>query len=136
MSWISNMFSGTVGEVIGKVGEAADRIFTSDSERLQLKNELAKIEAEAKLKEQELEVQFEKEVTQRWVSDNDHWFTRLVRPLSYFWVVFFFTFIMLGDSNFGFNIRDSYIPVIETLLITMTIALFGSRGVEKVIRRK
>lgn len=136
MSWISNMFSGTVGEVIGKVGEAADRIFTSDAEKLQLKNELAKIEAEAKLKEQELEVQFEKEVTQRWVSDNDHWFTRLVRPLSYFWVIVFFTFVMIGDSNFGFNIRDSYIPVIETLLITMTIALFGSRGVEKVIRRK
>lgn len=136
MSWIGSIFSSSVGEVIGKVGEAADRIFTSDSEKLQLKNELVKIEAEAKLKELELENQYEKEVTQRWVSDNDHWFTRLVRPLSYFWVVFFFTFIMIGDTNFGFSIKEAYIPVIETLLITMTIALFGSRGVEKVIRRK
>lgn len=136
MSWITDIFSSSVGGVVESIGKVADNLITNDAERLQLKNELAKIEAEAKLKEQELEVQFEKEVTQRWVSDNDHWFTRLVRPLSYFWVVFFFTFIMLGDSNFGFNIRDSYIPVIETLLITMTIALFGSRGVEKIIRRK
>lgn len=136
MSWFTDIFSSSVGGVVESIGKVADNLITNDAERLQLKNELAKIEAEAKLKEQELEVQFEKEVTQRWVSDNDHWFTRLVRPLSYFWVVFFFTFIMLGDSNFGFNIRDSYIPVIETLLITMTIALFGSRGVEKIIRRK
>lgn len=136
MSWFSNIFSSSVGTVIDSVGNAIDNLVTSDEEKLKLKNELVKIEAKTKLKEQELEVQFEKEVTQRWVSDNDHWFTRLVRPLSYFWVVFFFTFIMLGDSNFGFNIRDSYIPVIETLLITMTIALFGSRGVEKIIRRK
>lgn len=136
MSWIGNIFSSSVGEVIKSVGDAADKIFTSTEEKLELQKELEKIQLEAKLKELELETQFEKEVTQRWVSDNDHWTTRLVRPLSYFWVVFFFTFIMLGDSNFGFNIRDSYIPVIETLLITMTIALFGSRGVEKIIRRK
>lgn len=136
MSWFSNVFSGSVGAVIDSVGNAIDNLVTSDEEKLKLKNELVKIEAETKLKEKELETQFEKEVTQRWVSDNDHWFTRLVRPLSYFWVIVFFTFIMIGDSNFGFNIRDSYIPVIETLLITMTIALFGSRGVEKIIRRK
>lgn len=136
MSWITDIFSSSVGGVVDSVGNAIDKLVTSDAEKLQLKNELVKIEAETKLKEKELETQFEKEVTQRWVSDNDHWITRLVRPLSYFWVVFFFTFIMLGDSNFGFNIRDSYIPVIETLLITMTIALFGSRGVEKIIRRK
>lgn len=136
MSWITDIFSSSVGGVVDGVGNAIDKLVTSDAEKLQLKNELVKIEAETKLKEKELETQFEKEVTQRWVSDNDHWITRLVRPLSYFWVVFFFTFIMLGDSNFGFNIRDSYIPVIETLLITMTIALFGSRGVEKIIRRK
>lgn len=136
MSWFSNIFSGSVGNVIDSVGNAIDNLVTSDEEKLKLKNELVKIEAETKLKEKELETQFEKEVTQRWVSDNDHWFTRLVRPLSYFWVIVFFTFIMIGDSNFGFNIRDSYIPVIETLLITMTIALFGSRGVEKIIRRK
>lgn len=136
MSWLSGIFSSTVGGVVDSVGNAIDKLVTSDSERLQLKNELIKIEAEAKLKELELENQYEKEVTQRWVSDNDHWFTRLVRPLSYTWVVFFFTFIMIGDSNFGFSIKEAYIPVIETLLITMTIALFGSRGVEKVIRRK
>ena len=136
MSWLSGIFNSTVGGVVDSVGNAIDKLVTSDSERLQLKNELTKIEAEAKLKELELENQYEKEVTQRWVSDNDHWFTRLVRPLSYTWVVLFFTFIMIGDSNFGFSIKEAYIPVIETLLITMTIALFGSRGVEKVIRRK
>ena len=136
MSFITDIFSSSVGSVVDSVGSAIDKLVTSDAEKLALKNELIKIQTDAKLKEQEIELEFDKQITQRWSSDNEHIITRLVRPISYGWVILFFTFIMIGDSNFGFTIKDSYIPVIETLLATMTVALFGSRGAEKIFRRK
>lgn len=136
MGLFSELFSSGVSGVVDSVGKAIDNLVTSDKERLEIHKELEKIKLDAAAKDKEIEALLEKEVTTRWVSDNDHWFTRLVRPLSYSWVVVVFTFIMIGDSNFGFNIKEAYIPVIETLLITMTVAFFGSRGIEKVIRRK
>ena len=136
MGLFSELFSSGVSGVVDSVGKAIDNLVTSDKERLEIHKELEKIKLDAAIKDKEIEALLEKEVTTRWVSDNDHWFTRLVRPLSYSWVVVVFTFIMIGDSNFGFNIREAYIPVIETLLITMTVAFFGSRGIEKVVRRR
>ena len=50
MSWLSDIFSSSVGEVVGKVGEAVDRLVTSDEERLRLANELKQIEVGAVLK--------------------------------------------------------------------------------------
>lgn len=132
MGWLGDLFGSSVAGVVDSVGNAIDKLVTSDEEKMQLKNELVKIQLDAKQKQDELDLQFEKEVTTRWTSDNEHIVTRLIRPLSYAWVIIFFTFIMIGDSNFGFNVKEAYVPVIETLLTTMTIALFGSRGVEKV----
>lgn len=49
MSWFTQLFSGGIDKVISSVGEAADRLVTSDEERLKLRNELALIEAKARL---------------------------------------------------------------------------------------
>ncbi len=39
------------------------------------------------------------------------------------------------DGNVGeFNVNQAYIPMLETILVTVTIAYFGSRGVEKVTK--
>ena len=39
---------------------------------------------------------------------------------------------MVADGNIGgFSIKEAYIPILETIVITVTIAYFGSRGVEK-----
>ena len=57
MSIITDIFSSSVGEVIEKTGSVINSLVTSDQERLQLKNELAKIELEANNKVRELELQ-------------------------------------------------------------------------------
>jgi hypothetical protein len=88
-----------------------------------------------KLQLQEKANDYEKEVTKRWVSDNEHFMTRLVRPLSYIFVLVLFAIMVLCDGNLGqFTINQSYISVIQTLLATMTVAYFGSRGIEKSIK--
>lgn len=132
MSWLSELFSSSVGSVIESVGKVADSLITSDQERLQLKNELVKIQLEATLKANEQANEAEAQITERWKSDNEHVITRLVRPISFGWVILLFSVVIVGDTNWGFSVKDAYIPVLESLLITMVLAYFGSRGLEKI----
>lgn len=43
MSWLSNLFAGGASNVIEAIGEAGDKIFTSDDERNQFQLELTKV---------------------------------------------------------------------------------------------
>ena len=131
MSWLSEIFSSSAGAIVDSIGKAADSLITSDEERIQLKNELVKIQLEATLKANEQANEAEAQITERWKSDNEHVITRLVRPLSFTWVILLFSVVIIGDTNWGFTVKDAYIPVIETLLTTMTIAYFGGRSIEK-----
>lgn len=132
MSWLSEVFSSSASAIVDSVGNAIDKLVTSDEEKLKLKNELVKIQLDATLKANEQANEAEEQITERWKSDNEHMVTRLVRPLSFSWVIVLFTVVIIGDSNWGFSVKDAYIPVLETLLTTMVIAYFGSRGVEKI----
>lgn len=135
MSWIKEIFTNSVGTVIEKTGEAIDQLVTSDEEKLQLKNELAKIELTAKSQADSIDLQYEQEVTKRWTSDNEHIITRLTRPLGFVYTLIMFTLIVIADGNiWNFSIKEVYIPVFETLLVTMVIALYGSRGAEKITK--
>lgn len=132
MSWISDLFNNSAGVIIDSVGNAIDKLVTSDEEKLQLKNELVKIQLEATLKANEQANEAEAQITERWKSDNEHLVTRLVRPLSYAWVILLFSSVVMMDGNLGqFKINVAYIPVIESLLVTMTLAYFGARTIEK-----
>lgn len=131
MSWLSEIFSSSASAIVDSVGNAIDKLVTSDEERLAMKNELIKIQLEATLKANEQANEAEAQITERWKSDNEHLITRLVRPLSYTWVIVLFSVVMIGDNNWGFTVKDAYIPVMETLLTTMTIAYFGGRTFEK-----
>ena len=139
MDWLTGLFSKGAGLVVDSVGNAVDKLVTSDEERLALKNELHTIRLNAQKESGLLASQANKEITKRWGSDNEHFITRLVRPVSYIWVVILFSFVVLLDGNLiingiAFSIKEAYIPVIETLLSVMTVAYFGSRGIEKVQR--
>ena len=129
--WLTDILTGSVDKVIDSIGNVADKLFTSDEERLKAKILIEKAQNELKLELGKQALEYDKQTTERWKSDNEHLMTRLIRPLSYAWVLFMFTVIMVGDGNWGFTIKEVYIPVIESLMVTMTIAYFGSRGIEK-----
>ena len=134
MSWLSELFTSSAAVLVDSVGKAIDSTFTTDEEKLKLKNELTTIITNHEAVMETKAIEFEQEITKRWTSDNEHIVTRLVRPISFLWVIILFTVVMIGDTNWGFVVKDAYIPVLETLLTTMTIAYFGSRGVEKSIK--
>ena len=134
MSWLGELFTSSAAVLVDSVGKAIDSTFTTDEEKLKLKNELTTIITNHEAVMETKAIEFEQEITKRWTSDNEHIVTRLVRPISFLWVIILFTVVMIGDTNWGFVVKDAYIPVLETLLTTMTIAYFGSRGVEKSIK--
>lgn len=130
--FLDKIFGGAIDKVVDSVGDAIDNIFTSDEERLKAKNELTKIRQAGHVDVIKLSNQYEADITKRWQSDNEHFVTRLVRPLVVVFLYALFGIIVLADGNLGeFSINETYIPVIQTLLVTVTVAYFGSRGLEK-----
>lgn len=143
MSWFTELFTGGVDKVVSAVGDAADKLITSDEERLTLKNELALIETKARLDALQMgldaEAKLEGEITSRWTSDmsSDDPLAKRVRPVSLIYLLLFMTVIIIGDSvtELAFDVKESYVSLIETLLVTVFVAYFGSRGFEKVLRK-
>lgn len=127
-----SILTGGIDKVVDSVGSAIDKLVTSDEERLQLQNALAEAKLNATLESENNYLKHEEEITKRWINDNEHFVTRLVRPTMVVWSYVLFTAVMIADGNIGgFVINPAYIPVLETIVITITIAYFGSRGLEK-----
>lgn len=133
---ISDFFTSGASTLVETVGTAIDKLVTSDEEKLVLKNKLQEAMNEYNLEIEQKWVQHEQEITKRWQSDNEHLLTRLVRPLSFAWVVILFSVVVIGDNAWGINVKDAYIPVLETLLTTMTVAYFGARTFDKHSKNK
>lgn len=135
MSWITEIFSSSVGTVIDSVGKIVDNLHTSDDEKLKAKAELLMLQTEFELKTKEIDLQYEQEVSKRWVSDNEHIVTRLTRPAIVLWSFVLLTIVMLLDGNIGeFTINEAYIPLLETIVVTSVVAYMGGRSVEKVTK--
>ena len=126
------MFTGSIDTIISSIGDAIDKNVTNDEEKLMLRNELFSIKQKGKVEATKLSNAYEKSVTKRWLSDNESIITRLVRPIITIFVYLLFGAVVLTDGNIGeFQINAAYIPVLQTLLVTVTVAYFGSRGLEK-----
>ena len=137
MSWFSTMLSGGVDKIVDSVGTAVDKIVTSDEEKLILKNELVKIQLDAKQKQDELEVQFEQEITSRWKSDNEHGLTRLVRPAIVVWSFALLTIVVIADGNLGnFAVRAEYIPLVAQIVVASVVSYMGARSFDKYTKNK
>lgn len=74
------------------------------------------------------------EISKRWESDmkSDSWLSKNTRPLSLIFLTVSMVFLILLDSlNIDFEVGQEWIQLLQTLLVTVYIAYFGSRGAEK-----
>ncbi len=82
-----------------------------------------------------LDIQESKDISERWKSDmtSDSWLSKNVRPITLIFLTLFVCSIIVSDSvgNISFDVKEVYISLLEALLVTVYIAYFGSRGVEK-----
>ena len=75
------------------------------------------------------------EVSKRWSSDmaSDSWLSKNTRPLTLMYLTFVTSVLVVLDSTDSpFKVGTEWIELIKTLLITVYVAYFGSRGYEKV----
>lgn len=89
-------------------------------------------EAKAKI---DAEVQFQRNVTERWQADmgSDIKLAKLIRPIMLIVLISVFVVTMFLDSldNQPFNVKDSYVSLLEILMLTVFGAYFAGRTVEK-----
>jgi hypothetical protein len=133
MGIISNLFSSSIDTVIESVGKAADSILTSDEERLILKNELARIQLESKYKQDELELQFDKEISERHKNDmnSDSWLSKNIRPLTLIFILVMYSLLSIS-SGFDFTVTQAYVELLGQWGIVIMTFYFGGRSLEKI----
>ena len=125
---LNKLFSGGAAELVKGVGGVIDNLHTSKEEKL---------EAERKIKEiiANYEVEMEKNITSRWEADlkSDSWLSKNVRPMVLiFLIVCTMLLIFIDAGAIKFNVKDSYIDLLQLVLITVIGAYFGGRSFEKV----
>ena len=78
-----------------------------------------------------------KEISSRWRADmkSDSWLSKNTRPLALSFLTLSSVFIMCVDSfHMQFDVDTAWVELLKTLLITVYVAYFGSRGAEKITK--
>lgn len=81
------------------------------------------------------EVQFQNNVSERWKADmgSDVKLAKLIRPVTLIALMSMFMVTMVLDSmdELPFNVKDSYVSLLEILMLTSFGAYFAGRTIEK-----
>ena len=125
---LGKLFSGGAAELVKGVGGVIDNLHTSKEEKL---------EAERKIKEliANYEVEMEKNITSRWEADlkSDSWLSKNVRPLVLiFLIICTMLLIFIDAGTIKFEVKSSWVDLLQLVLITVIGAYFGGRSFEKV----
>jgi hypothetical protein len=115
------------GGVIKEVGKVIDDLVTTEEEKLVAKQKVQEILEQADKEAQE-------QVTERWKYDmqSDSFLSKNIRPMVLIYLTFIFTALCFSDGNIGeFKIAEAYIPIFQTLLVTVYGAYFVGRSWEK-----
>ena len=125
---LGKLFSGGAAELVKGVGGVIDNLHTSKEEKL---------EAERKIKEliSSYEVEMEKNITSRWEADlkSDSWLSKNVRPMVLiFLIVCTMLLIFIDAGALEFEVKSSWVDLLQLVLITVIGAYFGGRSFEKV----
>ena len=128
MSILTKIFSSGATELVKGVGGVIDNLHTSKEEKL---------EAERKIKEilAKHEAEMEKNITSRWEADlkSDSWLSKNVRPLVLiFLIVCTMLLIFIDAGALNFEVKSSWVDLLQLVLITVIGAYFGGRSLEKV----
>jgi len=128
MNILGKLFSSGATELVKGVGGVLDNLITSKDEKL---------EAELKIKEliSKYEIEMESNITARWEADakSDSWLSKNVRPsVLVFLIVCTMLLIFIDAGTIDFDVKASWVDLLQLVLITVIGAYFGGRSLEKV----
>ena len=120
---------GTVGDVLPDNG-----VFGVVKNLISKEESLPPEDKEKAMKLLEMDIVEMQEVSKRWQSDmkSDSWLSKNTRPMTLiFLTIALVLFILLDGFDISFGIDMGWIGLLKSLLITVYVAYFGSRGAEK-----
>ncbi len=124
---MKKLLSLLTGGLIKDVGNVIDKLTTTDEERLAAKQKIQELLEKA---DQDAQTQ----ITERWKLDmqSDSCLSKNIRPLVLIYLTVIFTALAFFDGNIGgFKVAEEYIPIFQSLLITVYGAYFVGRTWEK-----
>ena len=124
---MKKLLSLLTGGLIKDVGNVIDKLTTTDEERLAAKQKIQELLEKA---DQDAQTQ----ITERWKVDmqSDSFLSKNIRPLVLIYLTIIFTALSFFDGNIGgFQVAEEYIPIFQSLLITVYGAYFVGRTWEK-----
>ena len=125
---LNKIFSGGAADLVKGIGGVVDNLHTSAEEKL---------EAERKIKElvSNYEIEMEKQITERWSMDmkSDSWLSKNIRPLVLIFLVVSTMLLVFIDAGvIAFEVKASWVDLLQLVLITVIGAYFGGRSFEKI----
>ena len=128
MSILGKIFSSGANELVKGVGGVIDELHTSKEEKL---------EAERNIKDMIMgyEANMQQQVTKRWKVDmaSDSWLSKNIRPLVLIFLVVSTVLMIFIDAGvIAFEVKDTWVDLLQLVLITVIGAYFGGRSLEKV----
>ena len=128
MNVLNKIFSAGATELVKNVGGVLDNLTTTKEEKLA---------AEQKIKNMIMgyEAEMQKQVTERWSMDmkSDSWLSKNIRPLTLIFLVISTVLIIFIDAGvLQFDVKSSWVDLLQLVLITVIGAYFGGRSLEKV----
>ena len=128
MNVLNKIFSAGATELVNSVGGVLDNLTTTKEEKLA---------AEQKIKDMIMgyEAEMQKQVTERWSMDmkSDSWLSKNIRPLTLIFLVISTVLIIFIDAGvIAFEVKASWVDLLQLVLITVIGAYFGGRSLEKV----
>jgi len=124
---LAKLFGGAAGGVAEKISNIIAKHTFSKEDRARFEKEMTEVFINA-------EADMQQNVTERWKTDmnSDSWLSKNVRPLVLIFLVVSTVLMVFIDAGvISFDVKDTWIDLLQLVLITVIGAYFGGRSVEK-----
>jgi hypothetical protein len=123
-------FGNAGGSVAEKISNIIDKHTYNKEEKAEFEKEMSQIFIQA-------EQSMQKNVTDRWLSDNQgSWLSKNVRPITLLFSIFSTVLLIFVDSgSFKFDVSSEWVELLKLLLMTTVASYFGGRSFEKIKNR-
>jgi hypothetical protein len=124
------IFGNAGGSVAEKLSNIIDKHTYNKEEKAEFEKEMSKIFINA-------EASMQKNVTDRWLSDNQgSWLSKNVRPITLLFSIFSTVLLIFVDSgSLKFEVSSEWVELLKLLLMTTVASYFGGRSFEKIKNR-
>ena len=121
----------STGNVMGAIGDTVKLLKGEDTtESKELLDELI-------IQKKNIELDFyrvqNENTSKRWEIDmnSDSWLSKNIRPLTLAWLIVSVTTICILDSANALTVKEYWVTMFSSLLMTVIVAYFGGRSYEK-----